>query len=587
MRVQYDWLNDRNWQGYRPSSPSSSPTSSAFPASNSSTLTNLRYQRSYSRLALPSFVARPLSKPWTRKQQPAMAINDERLVVAAGNTIYSYSFGVSNSRGGGGGGISSPPVYLEGSFSIPGTGHERIGNTPASDWDITALAFVRKILVCGFRNGFVARVVLHSNGSSSLLTPEIEYVPPALNAGIMNPAVETRVNVPRTADLIECVSSSGSDSLYAALSSRGKVYLGNIPSSSSGDNNTNDPTPLVQILDLASRSWCSYLSTEASSPFVALGSSSSTPLVVYSLLDVKGDSITSASINPSSHIHVPTAILSSSRSTTAQGTGGAGGAGAGFGSAVYGICRAPPCSPWGPHRRSSDSTRSMGGTSSSLSSTSSLTSASTPPAVLAPLAPVLTLSDPWSIDPIYSVSSGGGGGAHVAAGSARHSVVSFWDLRYANPDSNAKGVWGHVDVDGDGDHEGARDGDRGVGGGGGGGGGGWRNRTSNNGSESGSRSKSSGPVGNGWSVYAPGNDPSPVYTILMESSRVFGATDTRAFVYDFGPNVMQDTYPALSGSSIAGLKPRRSKIGSSGTGGEVGYYVTRYSHGHGGLIGDH
>jgi hypothetical protein len=37
----------------------------------------------------------------------------------------------------------------------------------------------------------------------------------------------------------------------------------------------------------------------------------------------------------------------------------------------------------------------------------------------------------------------------------------------------------------------------------------------------------------GWSVYAPGNDRSPVYTVILESSRLFGATESRPFVYDF------------------------------------------------------
>jgi hypothetical protein len=83
---------------------------------------------------------------------------------------------------------------------------------------------------------------------------------------------------------------------------------------------------------------------------------------------------------------------------------------------------------------------------------------------------VLTLANSWSIEPIYSVSSGGGAGSHIAAGSARHSLVSFWDVR--------------------------------------------------------------SPAG-GFSVHAPLNDPSPVYSLILESSRLFGVTQSRPFVLDF------------------------------------------------------
>jgi hypothetical protein len=124
-------------------------------------------------------------------------------------------------------------------------------------------------------------------------------------------------------------------------------------------------------------------------------------------------------------------------------------------------------------------------------------------------APTLTFADPWSFEPIYAVACGGGGAAHIAAGSARHSVVAFWDVRAA-----------------------AR----------------------------------------GWSVHAPGNDVSPVYSIILESSRLFGATQNRPFVYDFGPAVRPETYPSL---------PRtRGADGLSYKNGwdHVGFYVTKYDH---------
>jgi WD40 repeat protein len=84
--------------------------------------------------------------------------------------------------------------------------------------------------------------------------------------------------------------------------------------------------------------------------------------------------------------------------------------------------------------------------------------------------PVLALAEPWPYEPIYSVASGGGSAAHIAAGTSRLGIVSFWDTRKPS---------------------------------------------------------------DGWSVHAPGNDPSPVYSVVMDSSRFFGATQNRPFVYDF------------------------------------------------------
>jgi WD40 repeat protein len=114
-----------------------------------------------------------------------------------------------------------------------------------------------------------------------------------------------------------------------------------------------------------------------------------------------------------------------------------------------------------------------------------------------PLNPVLTLSDPWrSFDPIYSLATRSemsdpqansqGGLPHqyhyLAAGSALHSVVCLWDVRRPST---------------------------------------------------------------GWSVYAPGGDNSPVYTLRAEGSRVWGATQWRAFVLDFGPEAKDTIWPRV------------------------------------------
>ena len=94
------------------------------------------------------------------------------------------------------------------------------------------------------------------------------------------------------------------------------------------------------------------------------------------------------------------------------------------------------------------------------------------------LKPVLTLSDPWrSWDAIYSLSARGvpspsGNHSHhyITAGSAQHSVVAIWDVRSPRE---------------------------------------------------------------GWSVYAPGGDRSPVYALVTEGSRIWGTTQSRAFMLDF------------------------------------------------------
>jgi len=124
------------------------------------------------------------------------------------------------------------------------------------------------------------------------------------------------------------------------------------------------------------------------------------------------------------------------------------------------------------------------------------------------LAPVMTLYDSLSNEAVYTVASGGGSGYIVAAGSATNSVVAFWDLRNSN---------------------------------------------------------------SGWSVYAPGNDRSPVQSIIMESSRLFGVTQRRPFVYDFGPGVNKATYPPvpLGGRFNDKLKPSENG---------VNFYVTTYRH---------
>lgn len=176
-------------------------------------------------------------------------------------------------------------------------------------------------------------------------------------------------------------------------------------------------------------------------------------------------------------------------------------------SAVFGVCGTPPSAAWG-----SDQVLVSGWYNGSvnihdLRASTRLRDYSTPSST-PHLLPMLTFVEP-SADPIYCVATGGGSSSHLAAGLARHGMVAFWDIR-------------------------------------------------------GRRSA-------GWSVYAPGNDPSPVYSVILESSRLFGVTQARPFIYDFGPGVVEDTHPSfpLSRAEARALKKQ---------GNGPGYYVTTWCH---------
>ena len=176
-------------------------------------------------------------------------------------------------------------------------------------------------------------------------------------------------------------------------------------------------------------------------------------------------------------------------------------------SAVFGVCGTPPSTTWG-----SDQVLVSGWYNGSVNIHDLRTSVRLRNFLSSSssphLPPVLTFIDP-SADPIYCVATGGGSSNYIAAGLARHGMVAFWDVR--------------------------------------------------------------GCRSTGWSVYAPGNDSSPVYSVVLESSRLFGVNQARPFVYDFGPGVIEDTYPSflLSRAEARVLK----KQGDS-----PGYYVTTWRH---------
>ncbi|KII90988.1 hypothetical protein PLICRDRAFT_158450 [Plicaturopsis crispa FD-325 SS-3] len=400
------------------------------------------------------FLARPLSPPWQGKLQPSLAINTSRLVVGAGRLIYSYTFSHSEIS-------SAPSVYFEGSCTV--------SDRRDRGRDITSLAFVSdggmdRTLIVGFADGAVQRFVIEpyttKNHSHIKVREQITNDTFPYHGG----------------DLIESISSSGQHALSLSSSGKAVVFDG------------SDNPSMSDGIHLQSRSWSSYLSMSSSTSYAAFGTSSATPLAIHPLSETGLSPLPSSLLAPSAR-H---AVTHSAKSL-----------------AVYGITTAPASAPWGVSEQIIVSGWYDGFVRvHDLRASTHIHDTDTHGP--APLPPVMSLHDPWSTQPIYCVSAGGGSSSYIAAGSARHSVVSFWDFRYPN---------------------------------------------------------------DGWSVHAPGNDSSPVYSIVLESSRLFGATQSRAFVYDFGPSVTEHTYPSLP-------RPRypdealQLKKNSRG----IDYYVTKYKH---------
>lgn len=256
-------------------------------------------------------------------------------------------------------------------------------------------------------------------------------------------------NGERQEDAVHFLTSH--DNLLLSLTGSGRATLAN----------STDGRGVQSTLEIGRRSWASFLSIKGSHPYVAVGTSAPSPFSVYSITESGLASSPSLSLSPGEASN-----------------------------AAYSINSAPIASPWG----SSPQVIVTGWYDGFIrcydlrvpnSSTKS----------------VLEVSDPCVPEPIYSLSCGGGSGCHIAAGLARHSLVSFWDVRCPK---------------------------------------------------------------RGWSVYAPGNDRSPVYSLILESSRLYGTTQDRAFLFEFGPNPSEDLYPPQGPGSKA------TKA--------VGFPVTKYLH---------
>lgn len=399
------------------------------------------------------FIARPLSRPWAGTLQPVLEISPSRLLVAAGHTLYSYR-------------IQDTLVEAYGTRLVyEGSWYLAKGNS-SSECDVTSMAFVDdneedRTVCVGFDDGCVEHLRLPLHDSSNLRRRvTVRRAPHAALHSHGRGAIE---------------SVSHSRNSLLSLSSWGSVAF----------NDLSSPSVSPTTLELQARSWTSHLCMTASTPYAAFGTTNtehSSPILLHY-------------ITPSSLSPVASLTLDSSKHRK---------------SAVYGITRPPPSSPLGSSDQVIVSGWYDGGVrvhdlracERGVSSGNGTGSA---------LLPALELRDPWTPEPVYCVSCGGGSASFIAAGTARHSVVAFWDIRHP-----AKG----------------------------------------------------------WSVYAPGNDPSPIYSIILESSRLFGATQSRPFVYDFGPGVTKDTYPPISptrGRADQRLKP---------TGDGINFHVLKYNHEH-------
>jgi hypothetical protein len=358
---------------------------------------------------------------WKGKLQPVLAISPSRLVVGAGGNLYSYAFNAYPNA-------TSPSVIFEGVISL--LGRSDSGRT------ITALTFIDdggldNTLHVAFQDGAIERILLTSP------------TPRHANHAISLSAIQSNLNPMPIGDFVESLLSEAN--FILTLSSTGYVRLSDLRSEHTDSSSST--------IELNTRSWVAHLCLQSSTPYAAFGTASSTPLTVHSITDSQ------LSPRPFAVLHTSKGIESATDRPHF--------------SAVYGLSRGPLNSPWGSspqilvsgwfdgHVRCHDLRSSSRNSPESISGK---------PSTPTPLRPVLSLADRWCYEPIYSVSCGGGSASYIAAGTARHSVVSFWDVRSPK---------------------------------------------------------------NGWSVHAPGNDPSPVYSVVLESSRFFGVTQSRPFVYDF------------------------------------------------------
>ncbi len=248
----------------------------------------------------PHFVARPLSRMWAGKLQPVMAISPHRLIVGAGSNLYSYAFEAAKSS------ASSPPIVFEGVVSLldnprPYAKYYRYLHHPRRWCHCDAR---RRVPRRGHRTHAPVQHPTHCRKRADV---------------IVHP--EQGANMPGN-DFVESISVDAGSVL--ALSTNGHARL----SSNHADSNFSSTTTPHALINLQSRSWVSYLCMEASTPYAAFGTASTTPLNVHAIAD-------GGALDPR-----PAAILHTKRGADLPPDKLPS-------SAVYGLARGPPNSPWG------------------------------------------------------------------------------------------------------------------------------------------------------------------------------------------------------------------------------------------------
>lgn len=417
---------------------------------------------------------------------------------------------------------------MEGTYLVTGPGPSQGKNQTYCD--ISTITFLPdngsdRTLLVGLVNGYVMKLTLPNVSKPFLASHANDGNSCHTNIDEPLPNVKKEV-IYKHSDIVESVSVAGE--LTFSLSGSGKGILSTASYLSNMTEAIMDG-PTEDILDLSRRSWCSLLSNGGGGidPYVAIGSTASTPLSVHTLLP--GSPFSAGSRGISTH---PSTILGTR-------SGGGGTLGNRSASAVYALAHAPPAFPgarpgtalvsgWfdGCVRVYDLRVGSVAATASASTGTGNGTTV---------LAPVISLRDRWQPEAIYAVSAGGPTGSTIAAGEARHSVVALWDIRNAR-ESVSSSSFG--------------------------------SRTEDN-TYAKSRYTYTSIINNnklddGWSVYAPGNDSSPVYALALAGARCFGATQSRAFVLDFGGKgvgcVTRETYPTLPAS----CQPQQQQVQNQG-----------------------
>jgi hypothetical protein len=186
-----------------------------------------------------------LSRPWHGKLQSLLAANTSRLVVAAGESLYSYGFAATEQAG----------VRLGATFGLSGSQGPRR--------DITGITFVpgtEDTLCLGFQDGSLERVRLPS--------PPV----PASRVQVLDANHRERYDLD-AGSFIKSLSASRDRLLAVSYSGRATLFA------------PDAAGPQPTHVELQRKCWAAHLNLRASAPFAAFGSTSATPLTVHAVAE--------------------------------------------------------------------------------------------------------------------------------------------------------------------------------------------------------------------------------------------------------------------------------------------------------------